>query len=856
MTDTFRVGLEAVADMRSPRISRRLPVTALRASALAAAVALAMPALAQQAPQASETRGLAGLHQFDVAGGSLATVLNQYAQAAGVLISFDAGALQGLPSPGVQGQYSVEDGFRQVLRGSGFEAQATGPGRYVLRAIPAGQTQLLETVTVRGQQGEITEGSGSYTTAAVSVGKMAQSLQEIPRSISVITRAQMDDQRMANLNDAIEQLPGVTLTPADGWGSGGYYARGHAISSFLVDGSPTKAKTEGDYSFNASMAKYDSVQFLHGPDGLFSGNGEPSGTINLVRKRPLDHFQFKTTLSAGSWQNYLGEFDLNGAMPNGKVRGRLVAAYNDTHKFYDYAHRKDASFYGVFSVDVASDTTLTAGFSHDRKRGTGWDYPAAFPRYTNGDLLPLSRSLGLPPIAFYDSDSNNVFAELQHELNDDWRVRANLSRTWSKNRLSLPYYNGAVDPLTGQGSTIFRFLDEYDGKVNARAFDANLSGSFDALGRRHKVMLGLDYLRTHNTGAISSVLGVGGIPIDWATFDPGSIDEYATAPPSSFRDNLNIQKGVYAYGDFQVHGPLRIVLGGRYAKYENTDGRYRLTGVTAPAISNNSGYFLPYYAVVLDISDTWSLYATSARSFEDQSNRYGVDHEPLDPTKGNSIELGLKGEHWGGRLNTNLTVYRTHRKNYAVKVADDPSFDTYGGSCCYAGDGSFRAQGVEVQVSGELASGWQLNAGYTYDDNKTTYGGASGQRYNTGTPKHIFRLWTSYQFGGQLAGLKLGGGVRAQSSFYREGSIRPWNPTGGANGQGAYDGPAQSYQFTDPGRAIWNLFAEYAFHKNWTAAVNVNNVFDKRYLQTVGSTSGGNIYGEPRSVYVTLRGKF
>lgn len=856
MTDLSESRPLAIAYPRRPASGRARPLV-WRATLLCALAVFGVSE-AVQAQMASEAAGGAAaaepVRRYEVAAGPLATVLNLYVQAAGVLMSFDASALEGLHSPGVQGNHSVAEGFRQVLQGSGFEAVATGPGRYGLRKASA---RMLEEVKVIGALEVATEGTGSYTTEGVNLGRLTQRLQEVPRSISVITRAQLDDQRLASFNDVIEQLPGVTLTPADGWGGGGYYARGHEITSFLVDGAPSKGKTEGDFSFNTSMAKYDSVQFLHGPDGLFSGNGQPSGTINLVRKRPLNHFQFKTTMSAGSWQNYLGEIDLNGVLQGtGNVRGRLVAAYNDTHKFYDYAHRKSSTLYGVFSVDLTPQTTLTAGFSHDARKGRGQDYPTAFPRYVNGELLPVPRSLGLPPFSYMDSESDNVFAEFEHHLNQDWMLRASTSHTWTKNSVLLPYYNGAVNPATGQGTTFFNWMDQYEGKVKAHAFDANLSGKFQALERRHRVMLGVDYLRTHNTGAISNVTGLPGTPIDWATFDPGDYTEYQLSAAASFRDNLNIQKGIYGYGDFQLHGPLRLVLGGRYARYENEDGRYRLGALSQPSIARNSGYFLPYYALVLDVNDNWSAYATMARSYEDQSHRYSVDHTSLSPTTGRSFELGFKGEHFDGRLNTNITFYRTDRKNYAVKVDDDPGFDVYGGSCCYSGDGRFRARGVEVQVSGELAPGWQINAGYTYDDNETSYGSGAGERYNTATPKHIFRLWTSYQLHGKWSALKIGGGVQAQSSYYKEGSVKSWNPSGGADGKGAYDGPAQSYQFTDPGRAIWNVFVEYAFHKNWTAALNVNNVFDKRYLQAVGTTAGGNIYGEPRSVYLTVRGRF
>jgi outer-membrane receptor for ferric coprogen and ferric-rhodotorulic acid len=40
-----------------------------------------------------------------------------------------------------------------------------------------------------------------------------------------------------------------------------------------------------------------------------------------------------------------------------------------------------------------------------------------------------------------------------------------------------------------------------------------------------------------------------------------------------------------------------------------------------------------------------------------------------------------------------------------------------------------------------------------------------------------------------------------------------------------------------------------------TAAVNVKNLFDRSYYQRIGNAQSGNIYGEPRTVLLTLRAK-
>lgn len=76
-----------------------------------------------------------GVRSYDIGPGPLAQVLNRFAREAGVLLSFDAAAVQGRHSGGVRGSYPVGEGFRQLLAGSGLEAVATGGDRYVLRLV-------------------------------------------------------------------------------------------------------------------------------------------------------------------------------------------------------------------------------------------------------------------------------------------------------------------------------------------------------------------------------------------------------------------------------------------------------------------------------------------------------------------------------------------------------------------------------------------------------------------------------------------------------------------------------------------------------------------------------------------------
>lgn len=833
---------------------------------------------------------------WDLPSQPLGSALARIASDGGQQISFDADLVRGLVAPAVQGELTAEQAARSALAGSGLGLVRTGNGQWLLRRLPSGPasaqpgssgaaagsgatTATLATVQVRSQleRSEVSEGSGSYAVgSATAGGRLGESLREVPRSISVITRQQLDDQRLLNLADAVQQLPGVTTE----FGAGNdeeihYYSRGNVLDSITADGlaiaprSASSGDTRGGGS-NIGMAKYDSIQLLRGPDALFSGNGSPSGTINLVRKHPTEVFQAKAALSAGSWDNYALELDLSTPLTeDGRLRGRVVAARNESHHFYSSRASRKSTFYGVIDADLTPATLLTLGASRDTIHGAP-DQPPNFPRYSTGAQLNMDRRTGYPDWAQRNYDINNLFANLEHRFNADWRIKAGFSSTRTLGGVNqMTFYGSAADPLTDLTSTGVG-ASRADWHRDLSAFDVHLSGAFRALAREHQFMVGADYSDAEQysmIGGLTQTDPIRSTVIYWPAFDPNTAIPPWTNNPSWDNTSRYRQSGIYTYGRFQVQGPVKLILGGRYANYSAWSSGWNAypdpatgqcpswatTCIDAVSVKfqDKTGIFTPYYALTWDLASDWTSYLSMASSYEDQSDKLSPEMRPLDPTRGRSWELGLKGSPFGGRLNASIALYRSERDNYAVLTGGSDEFAPAGRSCCYAGTGRFLSRGIELGLSGALLPNWQVNVGYTFDDNTTEYGDDSGQRYASYTPKHILRLWTSYRLSGRANGWRVGGGVQAQSSFYRSGTVNTWNEA-----SGRYNGPSVPFDFTEPGRAIWNAFGEYRVNRHLTASLNAYNLFDKRYLAGVGTINSGNYFGPPRSVMLTMRGEY
>ena len=213
----------------------------------------------------------------------LGQALNELARQAGLQLLFPPDLVAGKTAPAVSGTLSVRDGLERLLAGSGLQASIDG-NAVIIKAAPkaTGETATLSeiTVTANGERTATSDGTGAYTTRAVTLAGAERSLRETPQSVSVVTRQQMDDKNLFTLDQVLEQSTGLTRMNRS-FGSHEFLARGNALS-YLVDGMPGVADNATGWLI-PDMAVYDRVEILRGSAGLIVGAGTPGGVANLVR---------------------------------------------------------------------------------------------------------------------------------------------------------------------------------------------------------------------------------------------------------------------------------------------------------------------------------------------------------------------------------------------------------------------------------------------------------------------------------------------------------------------------------------------------------------------------------------------
>ncbi|NYH12548.1 TonB-dependent siderophore receptor [Pseudomonas moraviensis] len=802
------------------------------------ALACATPGLC--APNAVAEALHAATHRYNIAPGPLVSVLNRFAEQSGVFLAGHNDLAADKRSPGLTGDFTEQQALQRLLQGSGLQAQAQSAGGYVLRAAPAGQHALeLDATTVSGRQlGAITEDTGAYTTGSTaSATGLPLSLRETPQSVTVITRQQLDDQGATGIADILRRAPGISVQNYDSerWE---FSARGAPITNFQYDGVNTDYDGVYDYGTTSTdMAPYDRIEIIKGAAGLMTGSGDPSATVNLIRKRPTQVFKSSISGTVGSWDNYRSEADIAGPLTDsGNLRGRFVGVHQQRSAHADHYQNTRDIAYGILEADLTPDTLLTVGFDQQntRSRGASW---TGFPMfYSDGSRTNFSRSFN-PATDWSRRDFTNqtLFASLNRQLANDWTLKLSYDRKHRQHDTLLGSASGGnPDPVSGDG--MFLYMGKFKGDEVQDNIDLHLSGPFSLFGREHQLIAGFMSMNTRQDipvyGSVYPALN--GSIFDWR-------GEFAKPDiPLVGRDHIEQrQTGAYLATRLKPTDDLALILGGRVSDFTARD-HLDYSDPNTPDVRDGyrqTGVVTPYAGMVYDLDETWSLYSSYTRIYQPQTSKDASRHV-LDPVQGNSLEAGVKAGFYDGRLNASFAVFRIEQDNVAEYVS---GFDS---QSVYRAVQGATTQGFEFEVAGELREGWNLSAGYAFNHTRDANGDpVYGAILQTTAPEQIVRVFSSYRLPGILQNLTVGGGVSWQSEFF------------GNVFQPVPNGTGQNVRITQGSYYLVDAMARYRFNQHLSTTLNIKNLLDKTYYTGLGNFGTG-FYGEPRSVQLTTRWDF
>ncbi|MDP3858939.1 MAG: TonB-dependent siderophore receptor [Stagnimonas sp.] len=642
-------------------------------------------------------------------------------------------------------------------------------------------------------------------------------IKETPQSISVVSAEQMQQFGADSLNDALRLATGIQV---EEWETNrtNYLSRGFEIKNTQIDG----VGLPNDWGIVTGAMDsfgYEKLEVIRGANGLLTGVGNSSGTINYVRKRPTNQAQGVVGVSYSSWNDRRVEADYSTPFTSdGRWAGRVVAVREDADSYLrDYD--TDRSFvYGVVDGQIGDNGTLTFGYSWQKADSDQNMWGALTFNNSDGSQAEWGRSASTTQDwTYWNTITKAGFVEYTHRLSANWRLKAsyNYRGNDSDDQLFFAYTLTGLDPVTHEGLVGFAYKG-VDG-VDSHLGDITINGGYELFGRKQEAMFGLSLAMStqnywyHPTDTSGPAFGA----LPAFPYDGNVVAEPVwDARTLDSRTNQHLKR---AYGATRVSltERLKAVVGINWAGYKR-DGEN-----VGEAFSQNKAS--PYAGLTFDFTEKILGYVSYSDIYQPQDQN-DITGEYLAPTKGVNYEAGVKAEWLNKRLLTTLAWFSAKQEGLASYVGYDFDSGRY-----YYEAVDVESTGFEFEATGKLDRNTNLVFGFTH----LQIDGADGSATFPWVPRSTANLTLSTRLPSYNP-LSFGIGGRWQSKTYAEESY-----TAMVVRQSSY--------------AVVNTFAAWDVRPNLTLRANIGNLTDEKYINSMYQIG---YYGAPRNYSLGLDWRF
>ena len=693
------------------------------------------------------------------------------------------------------------------------------------------ESQLPTITVVANTDTPVTELTGLYTAKATTASTgLTLSLKETPQLVSVITRQQMEDQNLTQLTDVVAQAAGLTINQGGNIGSDNspIYARGQQVDNYLLDGVKLLSSYSNIFQ-SQDTALFDRVEIVRGANGLMTGAGTASASINMVRKKPLQDFKASVSASAGSWDTYRTDIDVSSPLnQSGNIRGRAVLGYQDGDSYIDRYSEERKVAYGVIEADLTDRTKASLGVSYQQIDISGIARGGLPSYYNDGTLINWSRSdSAAASWAYSNRATTGYFADIEHQFNEYWKLKGTVARTItaSDEVVGYTYSYAGIDKQTGAGAMLY--ATRWDYEPTQDLFNLTLNGSFDLFNQTHDVIIGTTYTKSENERPTYSGWNNG---MSWdGNLDNifswnGSNPNRPATQIDGWYGSDETSKSVFGAMRLKPTDDLAVILGARVEDWQRIKKDHSNTSNTTEITpQEENGEVIPYIGLTYDLTDHWTTYASYTNIFLPQDKKT-ITGSYIDPLTGNSTEFGIKGEFFDKQLNVGAAIYQTKEDNKAIAL-DIPSTD---GSTVYRAESGTKSRGIELEATGKITNLWQISASFSRNLSQDS----NGDTLNSNIPDNTAKLFTTYTLPYLNEALTIGGSLRWQSKIYSDETRPNFVDT-----------------FTQNSYTLVDLMARYKINDNLLLNFNLNNLFNEKYhLATTNS-----YYGAPTNFRVGVK---
>ncbi len=675
----------------------------------------------------------------------------------------------------------------------------------------------------------------AYMATKTRVGKIVQDPHNVPQALTTVTSNLLQEQQVGSLQEALRNVSGISFNAAEGGRAGdnmnlrGFYTFG----DMYLDGIRDTAQ------YNRETFNLEQVDVLRGAGAMLFGRGQAGGVINQVSKTPLDFDQYKASMSIGSRGYGQQTFDLNksinddtGLRVNLMNRDEGSWRRNPANGAEPEIHRQGMAL--SLALNQQGDNKFWINQYYLKTRDNP-DYGMRFDTATRAPTTayPSNYFWGTPKT--FDNSETSM-TTLVHELRID---------SGSLLRTQLRYADYQRSYWASEPQTTAPDVDGIRGNNNktrmasykTTTLQSDYSKKFTALGMKHEVVTGLEYLSEEGSRRALQDFGTG--TSGNASSTPIYYPYVGNATPSTFKSD---SYAVYAQDTVEFIPKWKATLG---ARHDQMNAAY--SSATSPALK--FGEMSYRTALSFHPRDNSHYYLAFSDSFSPTADLYQLTLVPQPAERSDIVELGAKWMLADGNLSLRAALYRA-TKNWErnADLESTASILTK----------KRRTDGFELEAAGRITSNWEIFSGLALMDARiidvaenyvsgvlTPADPAYKGKLARNTPKYTFNVWSTYKIDSHW---KVGGGVEAKGERL---AFSPSNsdPTRVPTLNGVY------HPNTAPSYHRWDAMVAYE-HKAYTVKLNMKNVFDKLYYDAVYDNGGFTIPGTRRTLILTAEIKY
>jgi iron complex outermembrane recepter protein len=660
------------------------------------------------------------------------------------------------------------------------------------------------------------------STGSRSGSKSDVPLVEIPQSITVISRDQIDLLEWNTVQEATRYTAGVA---GENFGPDIRYdwltVRGFQPLQF-IDG--LQAPIGSVNNVGTDLYGSESLEILKGPSSVLYGQTPPGGIINMTSRRPQREYAGEVGAQYGSFDYWQVNGDYTGPI-NDVTSFRVTGLYRDSDTQTDFVNGERTYLAPALTFDFTERAQLTLlGYyqKDDIDNWAGGFLPAAGTLLPNPNgKIPVSRSLGEPGINRYYREQWGAGYDFKYAFDNGFTLEQNLKFFGADSEMTGTYGQGFTDAnydgIPDDYRTVNRADFPFDETIDSFGVDTRGYFDFNTGSAVHSILVGLDYRKYDAEsffGFASSTFPAGSVPtLD--IFNPVyGVPFVEPEAIYSYTDLVQKQTGLYVQDQIAID-KLYLTLSGRQDWVDNDD-----RGTT---FKDNEFTYRAGLNYVFDSG--WAPYVQAASSFQPITGAADFAGQPFAPTTGDQYEAGLKYD--GRNLSPDVkifaaaAIYSLKQKNVLIPDPDHLFFSIQAGEV--------EVQGMELEVITRIRERWSFNLSYTYTDSDVDNTG----KQLSAVAKNKFSALANYTFqDGALAGFGAGFGARYLSGVYGD-AANLWKV---------------------PGVTLFDAVLSYDT-ADWRFGVSASNLFDKEYVARC-SSSVDCFYGTVRSIIGSVTRKF